>query len=149
MHCLHQAEEEDDEKLCRFCFDGENDEDGELVAPCDCKSGQKWVHLKCLRRWQRMVLVSQPTHPAFWQDDKRHHKCNICTARYKCKPPTRSELMESFTGAEIAALISAGCVIGSGRVFSLQLEEQVSAPYYCVSSEVFFVVFKCRSGTTP
>ena len=33
--------------------------------------------------------------------------------------------MESFTGPEIAALISTGCVIGSGRVFSVQLAEQV------------------------
>jgi hypothetical protein len=33
--------------------------------------------------------------------------------------------MESFTGAEIAALISVGCVIGSGRIFSEQLAAQI------------------------
>ena len=36
------------------------------------------VHLSCLRRWQRMVLVSQPTHPAYYKDDPRHHQCNVC-----------------------------------------------------------------------
>ena len=25
-----------------------------------------------------MVLVSQPTHPAFYSDDVRHHECNVC-----------------------------------------------------------------------
>ena len=50
------ADDEEDEKLCRYCFDDE--EYGELLAPCDCAGGQKWVHLSCLRRWQRMVLVT-------------------------------------------------------------------------------------------
>ena len=39
---------EEEEKLCRFCFEGE--EEGELLSPCNCKSGQQYVHLKCLRR---------------------------------------------------------------------------------------------------
>ena len=34
--------------------------------------------MSCLRRWRRMVLVSQPTHPAFHEDDVRHHECNVC-----------------------------------------------------------------------
>lgn len=58
----------------------------------------QYVHLDCLRRWQRMVLVSQPTHPMFYEDDIRHHKCNVCMGEFTCPPPTRAELMESFTG---------------------------------------------------
>ena len=58
-------DDEEDEQLCRYCFEGP--EAGELLSPCECKGGQKWVHLSCLRRWQRMVLVSQPTHPAFYE----------------------------------------------------------------------------------
>lgn len=61
----YQNEEMDNESqgdvMCRYCFCGE--EEGPLISPCKCKGGQKYVHLKCLRRWQRMVLVSQPTHP--------------------------------------------------------------------------------------
>ena len=52
---------EGEEKMCRYCFCGT--EEGELISPCECKGGQRYVHLHCLRRWQRMVLVSQPTHP--------------------------------------------------------------------------------------
>ena len=118
-------EDEDDEKLCRYCFDGE--EYGELLSPCDCSGGQKWVHLSCLRRWQRMVLVTQPTHPQFWRDDVRHHQCNVCKAEFTCAPPSRHELMESFTGPELAALIEPGCVIGAHKVFSAELASQLES----------------------
>jgi len=64
---------EEEEKLCRFCFD-EEEEGNELISPCRCKGGQKWIHLGCLRKWQRMTIISQPTHPSFWNDDERHHQ---------------------------------------------------------------------------
>ena len=51
--------DEDDEMLCRYCFEGT--EAGPLISPCDCRGDQMYVHLSCLRRWQRTVLVSQPT----------------------------------------------------------------------------------------
>ena len=80
------AEEEEEEELCRYCFDGP--EEGKMLSGiCACAGGQKHVHLDCLRRWQRMVLVSQPTHPAFYQDDVRHHKCNVCAAVWREDPP--------------------------------------------------------------
>ena len=121
---MDMDEDEEEEALCRYCFDGE--EYGELLSPCDCKGGQKYVHLDCLRRWQRMILVSQPTHPAFYKDDVRHHECNVCKAQFTCAPPTRHELMQSFTGAEIAALITEGCIIGAHEVFSAELQRQYS-----------------------
>jgi len=115
--------DEDDEPMCRFCFEGQ--EAGELISPCNCKGGQKWVHLGCLRRWQRMVLVSQPTHPSFYSDDERHHICNVCTGEFTCVPPTRQELMTSFTGPEVAAMIAPGYMIGAREEFSMMLEEEV------------------------
>ena len=122
------ADDDDDEVVCRYCLDGPDadDEDGEMLKDiCACAGGQRYVHRRCLRRWQRMVLVSQPTHPAFYQDDVRHHKCNVCSAEFNIPPPTRHELMASFTGAEIAALISEGCVIGSHPDFDAQLSSQM------------------------
>ena len=107
------AESSDEEEICRFCFEGT--EEGQLISPCQCTGGQKFVHLHCLRRWQRMVLVQQPTHPAMQRDDIRHHKCNVCTTEFTCAPPTRHELMQSFTGPEIAALLEEGCIIASVR----------------------------------
>lgn len=83
------------------------------------------MHLKCLRQWQRMVLVTQPTHPAFYDRDLRHQTCNVCKAEFTCAPPTRHELMASFTGPEIAALIDPGCIIASHEAFSSELERQL------------------------
>ena len=113
----------EEERLCRYCFEGGSA--GELVAPCACRGGQKWVHLSCLRRWQRMALVSQPTHPAHWEDSPRHRECGVCKTAFTCPPPSRHELMESFTGPEIAAMIAEGCVIASHERFSQQLQEQI------------------------
>mmetsp|Transcript_129865 Transcript_129865/g.376004 ORF Transcript_129865/g.376004 Transcript_129865/m.376004 type:complete len:603 (+) Transcript_129865:95-1903(+) len=114
-----------EERACRYCFEGE--ESGTLISPCRCAGGQKWVHLSCLRRWQRGVLVSQPTHPDLYDDDIRHRVCNVCKAPYTCRPPTRLELMQSFTGAELAALVDIGCVIGASQGFSQELQRQVGA----------------------
>mmetsp|Transcript_21799 Transcript_21799/g.36732 ORF Transcript_21799/g.36732 Transcript_21799/m.36732 type:complete len:555 (+) Transcript_21799:92-1756(+) len=113
----------EEEKICRYCFD--DNENESLISPCACSGGQKYVHLNCLRRWQRMVLVSQPTHPAFYEDDVRHHKCNVCLSEYTCPPPTRGELMESFTGPEIAALLMTDRIICSRDIFSDALEREV------------------------
>jgi hypothetical protein len=116
-------EMDDDEKMCRYCFEGE--EAGPLISPCACRGGQKWVHLACLRRWQRIVLVSQPTHPAFYERDPRHYKCNVCKGTFTCEPPSRLELMSSFTGPELGALIEAGCVIASHQEFMAELTRQM------------------------
>ena len=114
-----------EEIICRYCFEGE--EEGELLSPCNCAGGQKYVHLKCLRQWQRMVLVSQPTHPDFYDRDLRHQTCNVCKGQFTCPPPTRHELMASFTGPEIAALLDPGCIIASHEAFSSELERQLGA----------------------
>mmetsp|Transcript_38593 Transcript_38593/g.99952 ORF Transcript_38593/g.99952 Transcript_38593/m.99952 type:complete len:467 (+) Transcript_38593:90-1490(+) len=115
--------DEEDEKVCRYCFDGEDD--GPLISPCKCSGGQKYVHLKCLRQWQRMCLVSQPTHPDFYDRDPRHHLCNVCKAEFTCPPPTRHELMAALTGPEIAALIDERCIIAATGAFSVELERQL------------------------
>lgn len=117
-------EDEDEERICRYCFEG--DESGELISPCICSGGQKFVHLSCLRMWQRAVLVSQPTHPDLYGVDSRQRVCNVCRSEFKCAPPTRTELMASITGPEIAALIEEGCLVGSAESFSSELEAQIA-----------------------
>mmetsp|Transcript_47608 Transcript_47608/g.113320 ORF Transcript_47608/g.113320 Transcript_47608/m.113320 type:complete len:607 (+) Transcript_47608:60-1880(+) len=118
-------EEGEEDRLCRFCFEG--DEEDELISPCRCSGGQKYVHLKCLRMWQRAVLVSQPTHPDLYDHDTRQRICNVCKTEFTCHPPTRAELLASFTGPELAALIEERCFIGSAENFSRELERQVAS----------------------
>eukprot|EP00391_Amoebophrya_sp_Ameob2_P002316 CAMPEP_0179000754 /NCGR_PEP_ID=MMETSP0795-20121207/10886_1 /TAXON_ID=88552 /ORGANISM="Amoebophrya sp., Strain Ameob2" /LENGTH=1054 /DNA_ID=CAMNT_0020693863 /DNA_START=607 /DNA_END=3770 /DNA_ORIENTATION=+ len=114
-----------DEKICRFCFD--DDTESPLISPCNCAGGQKYVHLECLRRWQRTVLVTQPTHPAFYDRDVRHMTCNVCKSEFTCAPPTRHELMQSFTGGEIAALIQEKSIIVSHESFNRELKREIES----------------------
>lgn len=99
----------DDERMCRYCLSGDDERD--LIAPCACRGGQRYVHRDCLRKWQRSVLVTQPTHPAFYEDDVRQRVCSVCREEFDPPPPSRRELMASFTGPELAALLDVGCLI--------------------------------------
>ena len=106
--CGNDDETDDDSPCCRFCFEGANDAVPglELIAPCACRGGQRFIHADCLLRWQRMCVVQSPTHPAYWSEDTRSNVCNVCKTAFTTPPPSRLTLMSSFTGAEIAAMLS-------------------------------------------
>ena len=61
--------------VCRFCFEAD---DGDLVAPCACIGTQEWVHVVCLRKWQRVSLGSYEKHDSI---------CNVCKAPFALPPP--------------------------------------------------------------
>mmetsp|Transcript_6092 Transcript_6092/g.20033 ORF Transcript_6092/g.20033 Transcript_6092/m.20033 type:complete len:584 (-) Transcript_6092:631-2382(-) len=117
--------DDDEGPVCRFCFEPARANDA-LVSPCACKGGQMYIHEQCLIRWQRMVVVSQPTHPMYYERDQRHSVCNVCKETFNTPPPTRLVLMSSFTGAEIAAMIDVGFILGSHETFSDTLERKFS-----------------------
>eukprot|EP00240_Pyramimonas_obovata_P014434 CAMPEP_0118934592 /NCGR_PEP_ID=MMETSP1169-20130426/13908_1 /TAXON_ID=36882 /ORGANISM="Pyramimonas obovata, Strain CCMP722" /LENGTH=185 /DNA_ID=CAMNT_0006877513 /DNA_START=61 /DNA_END=615 /DNA_ORIENTATION=+ len=80
----------DTERLCRFCY-GEEEEDapthtkgnivgsGKLVSPCGCVGTQEFVHLSCLREWQRVARLEGQMHKA--------SRCDVC------KQPFTSQLV--------------------------------------------------------
>ena len=43
-------------------------------------------------------MVTQPTHPAFYERDERQFTCSVCKAKFAFEPPSRQELMAGFTG---------------------------------------------------
>eukprot|EP00036_Acanthoecidae_sp_10tr_P000655 CAMPEP_0182949906 /NCGR_PEP_ID=MMETSP0105_2-20130417/60498_1 /TAXON_ID=81532 ORGANISM="Acanthoeca-like sp., Strain 10tr" /NCGR_SAMPLE_ID=MMETSP0105_2 /ASSEMBLY_ACC=CAM_ASM_000205 /LENGTH=500 /DNA_ID=CAMNT_0025090207 /DNA_START=53 /DNA_END=1555 /DNA_ORIENTATION=+ len=105
-----------EEDVCRYCLgpfyaESADEEPDPKIAPCKCRGGQQWCHLSCLRQWQRSVLVTQPTHPAFYERDERQFTCNVCASPFSVEPPSRGEMMRSFTGPELAALLDKGCLI--------------------------------------
>lgn len=100
---------DDDDRICRYCLADASE--GELISPCACKGGQRWVHTECLVSWQRSVLVTQPTHPAFYEDDVRQTICSVCRTPFNRPPPSRAELMASFTGPQLASLLAPGSLI--------------------------------------
>lgn len=113
--------------MCRYCLGpADLDEpDDPLISPCRCKGGQEWCHLSCLKRWQRSVLVTQPTHPAFYERDERQFICNVCNSHFAVDPPSRKEMMASFTGPELAALLEVGCLIVCEEKTSRYMAEAV------------------------
>ena len=38
-------------KICRICYNEEDDKNNPLVQPCNCSGSMKYVHLKCLKHW--------------------------------------------------------------------------------------------------
>ena len=55
---------------CRFCFESS----APLVAVCACTGSQQWVHVGCLRRWQRASLTSPNSA-----------RCSVCTVPFALK----------------------------------------------------------------
>ena len=68
--------------------------------------------------------------------NRKNHarRCNVCKAEFRCAPPTRHELMQSFTGPELGALIEVGCMIGAHEAFTGELRRQLEGmPSYAAS----------------
>ena len=124
---VRDDDDDDDAPCCRFCFECANDDVRglELIAPCACRGGQRFIHANCLLRWQRMCVVQSPTHPAYWDDDTRSNVCNVCKTTFTTTPPSRLTLMSSFTGAEIAAMLSRDFLLCSHDEFSRALREKL------------------------
>eukprot|EP00419_Tripos_fusus_P005153 CAMPEP_0172675068 /NCGR_PEP_ID=MMETSP1074-20121228/13071_1 /TAXON_ID=2916 /ORGANISM="Ceratium fusus, Strain PA161109" /LENGTH=439 /DNA_ID=CAMNT_0013492515 /DNA_START=50 /DNA_END=1370 /DNA_ORIENTATION=+ len=87
---------------CRICFlgaDEDGDENlGELVSPCNCQGSQSYVHLSCLRRWQRSVQLSGSNHPDETAKEDRHLVCNVCKAEFNLPPQDRTSMMSDLSG---------------------------------------------------
>ena len=74
-----------DDAACRFCFE----ERGELVSPCSCDGTGKYVHVKCLREWQRVSLESYGSEET---------SCRVCRTPFSLpKAPLRQRLRQWFS----------------------------------------------------
>lgn len=57
--CTESKEQAPEGSMCRFCLGSENEDAGawRLVSPCGCTGSAKYVHVTCLRQWQRQIEV--------------------------------------------------------------------------------------------
>ncbi|OCF56128.1 hypothetical protein L486_06069 [Kwoniella mangroviensis CBS 10435] len=48
------TDERDNDKTCRICFSGPEEEDmlGRMISPCLCTGSMRYVHVKCLNAWR-------------------------------------------------------------------------------------------------
>jgi len=101
--------------ICRICFETAEDGGEALIAPCKCKGSSKWIHLGCLRRWQRASLASG--------GNKNRDLCSTCKGMFTCPSLTQMELLVSVTGQEIADMVSLRHVIAASREFTNMMTE--------------------------
>eukprot|EP00928_Gymnodinium_smaydae_P032717 TRINITY_DN23624_c0_g1_i1.p1 TRINITY_DN23624_c0_g1~~TRINITY_DN23624_c0_g1_i1.p1 ORF type:complete len:434 (+),score=104.66 TRINITY_DN23624_c0_g1_i1:103-1404(+) len=132
-----------EEAICRICFagdDGDGDGDGagagELVSPCRCVGSQKYVHVSCLRKWQRSVQLSGSNHPAERAREIRHKVCNVCNTPFDLPAQDRAELMADLAhmrpeqvapGVLLLTKKSASDSVASGSQLSIALRAFVQA----------------------
>jgi hypothetical protein len=88
-------------RVCRFCFVGEDEEwevdsrrggsrsatDGCLVSPCRCSGTQKWVHVGCLRQWQRVSVSSSGAV---------QKKCMVCHQKFRLPRPPMADFLSQW-----------------------------------------------------
>ncbi|OCH96058.1 zf-C3HC4-domain-containing protein [Obba rivulosa] len=70
-------DEQQDEKQCRICLDGEAPELGRLIRPCLCKGSISHVHVKCLQRWR----TTSPSRTAFYSCPQCGYKYHFARTR--------------------------------------------------------------------
>ena len=146
-----QSEEEvgAQESVCRFCFSSE----GELISPCMCRGSNEWVHLECLRQWQKNVVLTQSTHPKYQTSIDRI--CNVCLEPFTGKgiPISRHEQIMSYVGGEeIARMVKAGNLLVSTRESSRENLEliaqhpEIKSRLMTWTKAVFLMISKGRTG---
>ena len=83
-----------------------------------CRGTNEWVHLECLRTWQKSVVLEQHTHPKY--QTKIDQVCNVCLEPFTGigEAPSRHEQIVAYTGAELAARVR---ILGRKELFTLDL----------------------------
>jgi len=66
------AVDEHEEACCRFCF--ASTDKARLISPCACTGSQQFVHTRCLRQWQKIVMRTK---------GNREVTCRVCHALYR------------------------------------------------------------------
>ncbi|GJN91456.1 hypothetical protein Rhopal_004479-T1 [Rhodotorula paludigena] len=87
-----------DDRLCRICFDGEDEELGKLFSPCLCRGTSRYVHSVCLERWRK--AAANPL--AFYE-------CGQCRYKYQFR---RSSLAKAVTNPNL--FVSDHILVGEG-----------------------------------
>lgn len=93
---LDQTDAATTPRICRICLveEGAADDDGrdELIAPCNCKGTQRWIHRRCLNHWRVLGARSNPQNLTH---------CRECGFQFRLQ---KIEYMSSKAEARMIAL---------------------------------------------
>ncbi|GAA5907965.1 E3 ubiquitin-protein ligase MARCH [Sporobolomyces salmoneus] len=79
-----QAEERTEEKMCRICFDSEDESLGRLFSPCRCRGSSRYVHTECLAAWRKAT-----------QNSSSFYRCPSCLYEYRFRRAFVGNLINS------------------------------------------------------
>ena len=94
-------ENENEEKMCRLCFDGaeSNPLKGRLFRPCLCSGTMKYIHIGCLNTWRAMA-----------PNDRSYYRCDQCQYLYNVHRAEWTRILEDkrtiYTISAILLLIA-------------------------------------------
>lgn len=64
-------------KICRICLCDDDDQENELICPCNCAGTMKDIHINCLREWlnsKKLVYQGERVKSFFW----KALECELC-----------------------------------------------------------------------
>ncbi|CCW65182.1 unnamed protein product [Phytomonas sp. EM1] len=91
---------DEDERFCRICRDGEEDE--ALAAPCNCTGSVRWVHPSCLDHW-RVESIKRNMNNV--------NTCEICKSAFKIKIRRSTLIWQSCKSIVYTIILIIACLI--------------------------------------
>ncbi|KAK9823070.1 hypothetical protein WJX81_006746 [Elliptochloris bilobata] len=98
--------------VCRICF--EESEQADLISPCRCKGTQRYVHLKCLRRWQDVCALQKRVLMMDAKRDDRAARCCVCRQLYSVQPRVLSLGWRAWAGLRYLVAAAAVTLLAFG-----------------------------------
>ena len=95
--------EEEEEKMCRVCFCGE--EEGRLFAPCHCKGSVRYVHPGCLNEWRAASV-----------NVRSFYRCDQCGYRYRTERTRLADALQSERTVWLVSFAMLGLVALAGSL---------------------------------
>ena len=118
-------EKEGDSRICRFCLASEEGDSEDLLCGiCDCSGTQAFVHLACLRSWQRSCILSSSA-----RRDQDANICPVCKATYSVEPLSRIDILEERVGKAFTNHIARGQLLIASRQLSRETPRRGTMPF--------------------
>ncbi|GAA5965481.1 hypothetical protein JCM3765_003297 [Sporobolomyces pararoseus] len=84
-----------EEKICRICFDSEEEDLGKLFRPCKCRGSSQYVHTECLTAWRKASTNSS-----------NFYRCGTCSYEYRFQRTLLGNIINSRFSVLSITLIS-------------------------------------------
>ena len=70
-------------KLCKICYNEEENPENPLVQPCQCSGSLKYIHLNCLKHWlNTKSCIKTDSNERFISFLVKPIECEICKAKF-------------------------------------------------------------------